>query len=112
MTDSNDGYDNPRKTDDKIIWDCVYFGKYTQTGLFEKEPIEWRVLSVDGNEALLLADKGLDCKQFNDKETDTINEDKFAKYSCTWETSTLRTWLNDDFFNEVSMQKNRRQLSR
>ena len=57
---------------------------------FEKEPIEWRVLSVNGEEALLLADKGMDCKHYNEKSEDV-----------TWETCTLRTWLNNEFYNEV-----------
>lgn len=90
VTDLKDGYSNPRKTDEKTVWDCVYFGRYKQTGVFEKEPIEWRVLSVNGEEALLLADKGMDCKPYNEKSEDV-----------TWETCTLRTWLNNEFYNEA-----------
>ena len=64
-------------------WDCVYFGSYKQKATFEKMPIEWRVLSVNNNDAFVVADKDLDCKSFNTE---------FA--SCTWETCTLRDWLN------------------
>lgn len=78
-------------------WDCVYFGNYAQkdtnhdgkvTDEDEKEPIKWRVLSVeeDGT-ALLLADKLLDMQPF----------DENAKNS--WESCTLRTWLNSAFMN-------------
>ncbi len=78
-------------------WDCVYFGNYIQkdtngdgkvTDEDEKQPIKWRVLSVeeDGT-ALLLADKLLDMQPF----------DKNGKND--WEACTLRTWLNSTFLN-------------
>lgn len=40
-------------------FDCVWFGSYMQSDDKEQinEPIKWRVLSVEGNKALLLADK-------------------------------------------------------
>ena len=64
----------------KTIWDTVTFGKYNQ------EPICWRVLQVDGDNAFLLADSVLEKKQFN--KVDEI---------ITWEKCTLRKWLNEDF---------------
>lgn len=91
VTDLKDGYDNPRYTDDNTIWDCVYFGRYKQNNtILKKEPIEWRVLSVDGDEALLFADKALDGKPYNDTFMD-----------ITWKECTLHTWLNDEFYNEA-----------
>lgn len=75
-------------------WDCVYFGKYYQNDTNgdgkadetdEKEPVKWRVLSVDsaGN-ALLMADKILDYRNFNDNEAGDID----------WGQSDMRKWLN------------------
>ena len=62
--------------------------KVTRQGYFKKQPIKWRVLSVDSNNnAVVIADKGLDCKQYNIKES----EDRDV--SC-WDTCTLRSWLN------------------
>ena len=69
-------------------WDCIYFGNYYQSNSSTKEPIKWRVLSVNGNDAFLLADQNLDAKPYNEKSTDV-----------TWATCTLRTWLNDTFLN-------------
>ena len=98
MQESSYGLSNPRseaitnssgKADLKTTWDCVYFGNYPQsdsTGA-TKEPIKWRVLSVNGNDAFLLADKNLDGQPYNTKYRDV-----------TWETCTLRTWLNNDFY--------------
>lgn len=69
-------------------WDCIYFGNYYQSNSSTKEPIKWRVLSVDGNDAFLLADQNLDAKPYNKGCTDV-----------TWATCTLRTWLNGIFLN-------------
>ena len=67
----------------KVFWDCVYFGKYNQTFSVKKEPIKWRVLSVNGDDAFLLSDKILDYKTYNENTDDVI-----------WEKSTIRSWLN------------------
>lgn len=77
-------------------WDCVYFGKYKNKVTFEKKPIEWRVLSVSGNNAFVVSDKVLDYKSYNEngvEKTDSYGSAE-TDYSCTWETSTLRYWLN------------------
>ncbi|MCU6756083.1 N-acetylmuramoyl-L-alanine amidase LytC precursor [uncultured Eubacterium sp.] len=50
---------------------------------FRYEPIKWRVLNVNGTDAFLLADKALDDQCYNNSNT-----------SITWETCTIRSWLN------------------
>lgn len=86
-------------TDGVTTWDYIYFGNYWQNDTNgdgvadqndEKEPIKWRVLSVDGNDAFLLADQNLDSQPYNE-----IGKD------VTWETCTLRKWLNSDFLNNA-----------
>lgn len=54
----------------------------------KKQPIKWQILSKNGDELFLLADKALDCKKYNEENKEV-----------TWETCSLRTWLNDTFFN-------------
>ena len=76
-------------------WDCIYFGHYPQSsdgqGGFVNEPIKWRVLLVNGNDAFLMSDKILDSMPFNiEKKNDTSN---YIDY-CLWERSTIRSWLN------------------
>ncbi len=83
-----DGYNDPVVTASGTTWDCVYIGEYYQGTTSNKEDIEWRVISVEGNDAMLMAEHTLDCKSYNDDGT----------YS-TWENSSLRTWLNEDFYN-------------
>ncbi|MBD5134753.1 MAG: fibronectin type III domain-containing protein [Lachnospiraceae bacterium] len=50
---------------------------------FRYEPVKWRVLETDGSNAMLLSDIALDDRKYNTEEKDT-----------TWETSTIRSWLN------------------
>lgn len=75
-------------------WDCIYFGNYQQGfagwNMWKEEPIKWRVLSVDGDDAFLLADTNLDVQQYNNPMSEV-----------TWETCTIRTWLNDAFLNKA-----------
>ncbi len=87
------GLHNPVTDENGVrTWDCVYFGRYWMydtNGDYmvdrndERQPIKWRVLSVDGDDAFLLADQVLDCQRYNNTCTDV-----------TWETCTLRSWLN------------------
>ena len=76
-------------------WDCVWFGNYWQDDTNgdgvadkndEKTPIKWRVLSVDGDDAFLLADRNLDNRAYNDSLS--------FKKNIYWETCTVRSWLN------------------
>lgn len=85
---SEDKVSNPEITYDKTTWDCIWFGNYYQSNSTTKEPIKWRVLSVDGNDAFVWADKILDCKRYH-----SIYED------VTWEKCEVRGWLNNDFLN-------------
>ena len=68
--------------------DIVTFGSYEQDNNPDNgpEPIEWIVLDVQDGKALLLSQYGLDAKPYNIEFIDV-----------TWETCTLRAWLNSDF---------------
>lgn len=70
--------------------DYVVFGTYEQDNDTSngKEDIEWLVLEVKDGKALVISKYALDCKPYNTSYTDT-----------TWETCTLRKWLNNDFIN-------------
>lgn len=61
------------------------FGSYPQKS-GAREPIEWQVLDVKGNKALLVSRYALDCRQYHHQIADV-----------TWETCDLRKWLNDGF---------------
>ncbi|MCI9537872.1 MAG: hypothetical protein HFG35_06230, partial [Eubacterium sp.] len=60
---------NPTTENGITTWDCIWFGNYWQEDINgdgkadkndEKTPIKWRVLSVEGDDVFLLADKNLD----------------------------------------------------
>lgn len=73
------------------VGNYVTFGEYPQTTAGEDmTPIEWLVLARDGNKALLISRYGLDAQPYNTDHT-----------SVTWETCTLRTWLNGTFYNKA-----------
>ena len=60
-------------------------GNYKTYHYFKYEPIKWRVLNRNGNDAFLLADVALDDQKYNTNYEDV---------DVTWETSSMRSWLN------------------
>lgn len=83
------------------IGDMVSFGSYEQDGLRKNgaEPIEWIVLDIQNNQALLLSRYALDSKPYN------------STYSpVTWETCSLRDWLNDIFLNTAFTEDEKKQI--
>ena len=70
--------------------DIIKFGNYPQDINGSKSPIEWLVLDVNENEALLVSRYGLDCKEYHNVFTD-----------ITWEDCDLRKWLNNDFIKSA-----------
>ena len=72
--------------------EIVSFGNYEQDNNTTngKEPIEWIVLEREGNTLTLISKDALDRQPYNSTET-----------PVTWETCSLRTWLNDTFLNDA-----------
>lgn len=72
------------------VGDTLVFGTYEQDNdtTNGKENIEWLVLAKENNRVLVVSDKALDCKPYNQ-----------SWESVTWETCSLRNWLNNDFIN-------------
>ena len=68
----------------------VIFGSYEQDGNVNNgpEPIEWEVLDEGNGKMLLISRYILDWQPYNTDKT-----------AVTWENCTLRSWLNNDFYN-------------
>ena len=89
--------------------DIIKLGSYKQDGaaVGVKEHIEWIVLSVDEAEgkALLLSKYVLNAMRYNESSDLDVRfpgwRDDNEKVSVTWQDCTLRTWLNEDFYNEA-----------
>ena len=89
------------------VGDIVEFGRYPQSrklegGQYVSEPLKWRVLDVDKikGRALLLTEKLIDCKKYND-----IPED------ITWEYSSLRRWMNGSFIKKAFTAEERSRVA-
>ncbi len=54
---------------------------------FKWERIKWKVLENDGSTLFVVADQGLDCKTYHD-----------VYEPVTWESSSVREWLNSEFY--------------
>lgn len=76
----------------------IKVGSYIELGTYEqdndhsngKEDVEWLVLEIKDGKALVVSKYALDCQQYNTSYTDV-----------TWETCTLRKWLNKEFINSA-----------
>lgn len=75
------------------VGDVVEFGSYEQDGNASngKEPIEWRVLAVEGNRAYVVSQKALDAHAFNADNNDGND----------WNSSELKAWLENDFASQA-----------
>lgn len=56
-------------------------------GVYDGQPITWRVIDVEDGNYFVMAEYGLDVKRFNENSGDYV-----------WANCTLRTWLNYDFY--------------
>ena len=74
----------------------VSFGAYEQDNNNSngKEDIEWIVLEKDDNKALLISKYALDCQPYNTEWVDV-----------TWETCSLRKWMNGTFLKKAFGEK-------
>lgn len=79
-----------KKFENAEVGDYIEFGIYEQDGDISnsEEDIEWLVLDKKAGKILVISKYALDCKQYNISDIDV-----------TWETCTLRKWLNNDFIN-------------
>ncbi len=75
------------------IGDHVYLGLLEQDGDSKngKEPISWTVIDVDDNYCMLITDRIIAHKAFDD----------FVNLNTNWSTSTIRSWMNTYLFIDI-----------
>jgi len=61
-------------------------------GEYAGSPIKWKILDAEEDKTLLISRQILDYKPFNES---TVAD------ATDWEYSSIRYWLNNDFFNSV-----------
>jgi len=78
----------------------IEFGRYEQDGDTSNgpEPIEWQVISDEGDRLLLISRYILDCHPYD------------TGWEVTWETCDLRSWLNNDFINAAFDESEQNQI--
>ena len=83
------------------IGEIVTFGAYEQDNNTSngKEAIEWTVLDKDGMSLLLVSKYALDCQRYNTSYTDV-----------TWESCSLRKWMNGTFLNNAFSAEEQSQI--
>jgi len=86
---------------DKEIGDTVKFGRYQQKGKGKAEKIEWTVLDVNKSGMLLISKKILAQKQYHERAE-----------SITWERSSLRAWLNGEFYDSAFTEEEKAMILR
>lgn len=79
----------------------VKLGRYEQDNDEQNgaEQLEWIVLEADGQKALVISKKIIDCKPYNN-----------GYGACNWESSSIRKWLNTDFFETVFTEGERMKI--
>ncbi len=93
--------DNWDKNGDVII-DNIKYHK-TKKSYFKYEPIKWRVIQSENEEAFLLSDVILDKQAYG--------EDEDKQGYITWEESSLRAWLNEKFMNRAFSDKEKEKIN-
>ena len=88
-------------TSDKPSVSSITVGSYVTFGHYPQKaegndntPIEWLVLEIQENKALVISRYALDCQPYNK-----------AYESTTWEECSLRSWLNESFLNKAFTTK-------
>ena len=81
------------------VGDIIKFGNYYINDSKNKEPIEWRVLEVSNDRALLITKDAIDCKPYNNEWRD-----------ITWEECSLRQWLNNEFINQAFSKEEQNEI--
>ena len=83
---------NKQLLSDTSVGSTAFFGSYEQDNNADngQEDIEWIVLAKEDNKVLVISKYALDCQQYHSANTDV-----------TWETCSLRKWLNETFLNDA-----------
>lgn len=90
-----------KKYDQLLIGSIYKFGAYEQDGKENNglEPIEWIVLSQEGEKAFLVSVLGLDACPFAD-----------GRKTSTWADSSIEEWLNGKFYFTAFSDEERKRI--
>ncbi len=95
-------------------------GYYTNTVYwFKFEPIDWRVL--DPATGLVMCETIIDSQPYSNTVYHIgdvhnlmdgyFNDASYTNYACDYETSSIRQWLNDDFYNTAFADNEKKEIN-
>lgn len=85
---------------DVKIGDIVELGSYPTDVNGGKQPIKWRIIEIRGSHALALSESLIDFRKYDENDGST-----------TWETSTIRSWLNNDFVTIALTSEDKKRIA-
>lgn len=92
-TSNTSSADNSKQDDNGYTTGNVYWFKY--------EPIKWRIL--DPSTGLIMCDIAIDSQAYNNwyiyNSGESYGDASCTYYDSNYAKSSIRTWLNDDFYN-------------
>ena len=100
LTNTKIPTEKPKEISAPKVGDIIKFGRYEQDKWSGPDEIEWQVLTVEDGRALLLSVYGLETKKYNEEYADV-----------TWETCSLRSWLNGTFYNTAFSTEEKGQIA-
>lgn len=80
------------------VGDIISLGSYPQESS-RSSPIDWIVLDKVDGKLLIISQNALDCQKYNSRGTGT-----------TWESCSLRQWLNGSFYNAAFNSEEQKQI--
>ena len=80
------------------VGDFIKFGNYSQTSNAQNQSIEWQVLSIENNKMLVISRYGLETRCFDSS-------------SNNWKNSEIRQWLNNEFYNKVFTDQEKKSIN-
>ena len=91
--------------DNGYYTDNVYYFNY--------EPLTWRIL--DPSDGYVMCTRAIDAQAYQNyvykrSGSDAYNSKSCANYASDWATSSLREWLNNDFYNTAFLLSEKRQI--
>lgn len=87
------------------VGSTILLGHYEQDNIIAngEESIEWKVLSVEDDKALIISAYGLDTMAYG---TTSLS----MKEGFSWATADVRTWLNSSFYNTAFSQSEKNRI--
>lgn len=78
--------------------DVVTLGNYFQNSSTNKEPLEWIIIDIEDNRALVLSSRVLHRLHYLKNPPQTLGDKIFFTKDYVWSDSAVRKWLNYNFY--------------